>query len=144
MKKIILILLFASTGIVKNVYAQGAPNYETTVAYLKSIEDNKAAYIGQPFSVLLSSLQMEIKIFSPLRGIHYDISKETATMFGFYFPLPGEKWRLSFPRLRISWQPYLNAMESELIWDNNNAGRWVPAATSFYANGIIKNITVFK
>lgn len=114
-----------------------------TLAYLQTIVANKAQYIGQPFSVLLNNLQIQIKYFSPFASIHHNKSKETSTLFSFYFPLSVADHYLSYPRLEIYWQPYLNAIQSNILFDNNNGG-WVPTVVSYYTSGIIADIQILE
>ncbi len=116
-----------------------------TTAYLQSIVLNKANYIGQPFSVLLDSLQIEIKYFFPYTSLPYDKSKETTTAFSFYSLTDINDLYLTFPRLRITWQPYLNANESIIIRATyNNKGHWNAASNTFYSAGIIADIHLWE
>ena len=55
MKKIIFIFLITISVFAGDTKAQAVPD---TLAYLQTIINNKAAYIGQPFSVLKDSLQI--------------------------------------------------------------------------------------
>ena len=75
-----------------------------TLSYLQSIVANKAQFTGQPFSVLLDSLKIQIKFFSPFGAIPHDKNKETSTSFAFYFPQTEDEMYLTYPKLRISWQ----------------------------------------
>jgi len=111
LKKIFLILVLIIAISAKDTYAQnGVPN---TLAYLQTIVDNKSNYIGQPFSVLLDSLQIQIKYFSRFPGLHHDKTKETSTSFSFYLPQDDfNDFYLTYPKLEIYWQPYLNATQS--------------------------------
>ncbi len=137
MKKIIIIILV--TLFTKNTNAQtGVPD---TLAYLQSIAANKAQYIGQPFSVLKNNLQIQIKYFQPFAAIPYDKDKETSTSFAFYFPNNVDELYLTFPKIEIYWQPYLNIVQSLGI-ANGNRGIWSAAAEAFYANGIIADIQI--
>lgn len=134
MKKIGLIILI--TIFTKNIHGQD------TLAYLQSIVANKAQYIGQPFSTLYSNLSIQIKFFSPVADIHHNKSKETATRFSFFFPQSADDMYLTYPLLRISWQPFLNATQSDVIWESNNGGEWNTSAYNFYKNAIIADIKV--
>jgi hypothetical protein len=136
MKKIILIVLIIT--FTTNAKAQ-VPD---TLAYLNSIVANKAQFIGQPFSVLMDSLKIQIKYFHPIADITYNKSKETSTSFAFYFPLTADDMYLTYPCLNIYWQPYLNASQSDILWEANNGGGWSTVITNFYANGIIFDIKV--
>jgi hypothetical protein len=92
--------------------------------------------------VLLDSLKIQIKYFSPTRGIVYDISKETSTHFGFRFPQNADDMYLTYPHLVIYWQPCLNATQSDILWENNNGGEWSSAVAAFYSTGKIADIKV--
>ncbi len=139
MKKIFIIILFTFSIKLVNAQTYGVPD---TLAYLQTIVANKANYIGQPFSILMDSLKIEIKYFHLRRGIHYDISKETSTRFSFYFPETADDLYLAYPYLEIYWQVALNANQSNFLWRNNNGGSWSSAVAAFYANGIIKDIQI--
>ena len=140
MKKIVLILAIIM-AITKNVEAQtyGVPD---TLAYLQTIIANKANFIGQPFSTLLNDLQIQVKFFSPFASLPYDNTKETSTSFAFYFPQTEEEMYLTYPKLRVSWQPYLNMGQSLTLYKNNNGGGWTTAVANFYAAGIIADIQI--
>lgn len=144
MKKILIILFvtFSSTLLTKaDAQTYGVPD---TLAYLQSIVVNKAQFIGQPFSVLRDSLEIQIKYFHPRRGIVHNVSKETSTRFGFYFPVVANDMYLTYPSLEIYWQPHLNATQSDILWESNNGGAWSTAVANFYANGIITDIKVVE
>lgn len=111
------------------------------IRYLQTIVANKSQFIGQLFSVLVDNLKVQIKFFSPISGLHHDMSKETATSFSFYFPQPTEDHYLTYPRLRISWSPYLNTLQSDGLFENVE-GLWTIAAYNFYKNAIIADIKV--
>jgi hypothetical protein len=122
MKKIIILLFIALFAITKSNAQTTAVT--DTLAYLKSIEANKALYIGQPFSVLMDSLKINIKFFSPFASIPYDKNKETSTSFSFYFPQNAEEIYLTYPSLEIYWLPYLNDTQSRTLslaiaWQTN-------------------------
>jgi len=51
---------------------------------LQSLEVNKPQFLGQPFSILMDSLKIQIKYFNQKTGIVYGIRKETSTFFGFF------------------------------------------------------------
>lgn len=84
MKKIIFILILSAT-IFNKVDAQTTPVTDT-LAYLHTIVNNKASFIGHPFSTLANSLQIQIKSFFPFASLPYDKTKETSTDFSFTFP----------------------------------------------------------
>lgn len=142
MKKIITTLFF--TACLISVLNTRAANTKDTLSYLQSIVANKANYIGQPFSVLLNNLQIQIKHFSPIAIIQEDKNKETATFFSFYFPQSAEEIYLTYPCLRISWQTSLNAATSRSLYKTNNGGGWTQAVVDFYKNAIIKDIDIFE
>ncbi|RZL42659.1 MAG: hypothetical protein EOP00_23260 [Pedobacter sp.] len=118
---------------------QGVPD---TLLYLQNIVTNKSEYIGRPFSTLLDSLKIEIRHFSRNMDIVHDVTKESSTSFGFYFPLTSEEIYLSYPRLRILWQIPVNANQSKILYNGNNGGGWTSTVSSFYASAIIANIEV--
>ena len=140
MKKIILLLIL-SGAIVKNAGAQTTPITDT-LTYLQHIVNTKANYIGQPFSVLLNSLQLQIKFFSPFAGSPYAKSKETSTSFAFNFPQTPEDMYLTYPGLEIYWLPNLNADQSNLLYTQFNGGGWSPTVAAFYSTAIISDIKI--
>ncbi|MCB0714489.1 MAG: hypothetical protein R2796_06600 [Chitinophagaceae bacterium] len=136
MKKITLIFVIVSTLFIQETKAQ----VTDTLAYLQNIVANKAQYVGQPFSVLYNNLQIQIKFFSPVAAIHYDKNKETSTSVAFYFPQTAEDMYLTYPCLRIYWQPYLNAVQSSILYSQYDGGEWNATIYNFYKNGIILDI----
>jgi len=141
MKKIIFILILSAT-IFNKVDAQTTPVTDT-LAYLHTIVNNKASFIGHPFSTLANSLQIQIKSFFPFASLPYDKTKETSTDFSFYFPLNVDELYLTYPYLVIYWQPFLNTNQSNIIQQtNDNKWRWNSDAVSFYSTGIIKDIQI--
>lgn len=138
-----LVILFLIIAFKKETKAQtyGVPD---TLAYLQSIVSNKSHFIGHSFSVLMDSLQIQIKHFSRNTDIVYDIRKETSTSFGWYFPQNPDEIYLTYPRLRISWQTPLNALQSGVLYSNNNGGGWTLEVLSFYANAIISDIQIIE
>ncbi len=112
MKKIISIILIPI--IILSIGRVSAQTYgvSDTLSYLQSIVNDKAFYIGKPFSVLRDSLKIEIKYFNQNTDITSDINKETSTSFGFYFPQENQNFYLTYPRIRIKWQTDLNAKQS--------------------------------
>ena len=113
-----------------------------TLAYLHTIVANKAQYIGQPFSVLYSALQIQIKFFNPNANLHYDKTKETSTAFSFYFPKTADEIYLAYPMLQITWQFFLDAVLSNILYTQHNGGGWGTAVYNFYKNAIIADITI--
>ena len=143
MKKLFIITVFLLMAIIKETNGQtsGVPD---TLAYLQTIVKNKANYIGKPFSVLMNSLKIKIKFFSPSAGISYDIRKETSTSFAFYYAQSVDDDYLSYPRLEVYWKPYLNAKQSDVLWVKNNYGGWNSTVAAYYAKGIIANIDILE
>lgn len=140
MKKLILISLFVV--VTQTTKAQvGVPD---TLTYLQSIVANKAQFIGQPFSRLMDSIKLKIRYFHPIRSITYKISKETSTLFAFYFPNTIDEQYLIYPCLEVYWQPHLNAGQSDTLWKNNNGGGWAPTVSTFYRPGIVTDIRLFQ
>lgn len=138
MKKIIFIITLAFI-----VYSEGVKAQTDTLSILQNIITNKANYIGQPFSVLLNQLSLEIKYFSPSRANSNNRYKEPSTQFSFYFPWnPGELYRTR-PCLRIYWQPYLNRTTSMSLFSQAK-GAWSSAVASHYTSQIIQNIILEK
>lgn len=141
MKNIIIALVFTFSALTNNVYAQTVPPISDTLSYLQGIVNNKSQFIGQPFSVLMDSLQIQIKFFSPFARIHHDKTKETSTSFSFYFPATHEEIYLTYPSLDIYWKPpYLNSTQSHLLYSQYRNVGWTPAIKSFYSTGIIADI----
>lgn len=143
MNKRLFILFFFFSAFIKNADAQ-ASGVPDTLSYLQSIVANKSKYIGKPFSVVLNSLQIQIKYFSPRENIHYDKYKETSTLFSFYFPKNSEEIYLIYPGLEIYWKPYLNAVQSELLYSQCQSVGWTPAVAAFYENALISDIRVVE
>ena len=125
-------------GIVSKTNAQNID----TLTYLRNIVANKNQYIGHPFHELADTMQLQIRFFSPFGAVHHNKNKETSTSFSFYFPLNDSDFYLSFPKLEIYWQPQLDAVQSWILFRNNNGGGWSPDVLNFYSNGIIADIKV--
>jgi hypothetical protein len=143
MKRILAILIIAVAISGKKAVAQnyGVPD---TVAYLQSIVANKALFIGKPFSILRDSLKIEIRKFNPISEISYDTRKETSTAFSFYFPQTVNDFNLSFPKLIVSWVPYLDANRSRINYNTSNGGGWSTAIADYYKTGIVSDIRVLE
>jgi len=137
MKKIFLVTIFIA--IFTNSKAQLVLNF---LPILQNIENNKVLYIGQPFSHLVSSLNISIEYFSPQNKIHHRKNDETSTQIAFYFPTNADELHLTYPRLEIYWQTALDFSVSEGLYRSNDGGRWVPAVQAFYSNAIISDIKV--
>lgn len=143
MKKLFLIILFGLFCFSKGTLAQ--IGISDTLTYLKSIEANKSQYIGQPFSILLNTLQLDIKFFQPFATKPHDRFKETTTIFSFYFPNSNAEMYLASPSLTIIWETPLDINQSFQIFGiGNNKGRWNTAALSYYSSSIIKNIVIIE
>jgi len=142
MKKFILIIIVFFAAIIKNADAQ--TSIPDTLVYLETIVTNKGQYIGQPFSVLMNSLQIQIKFFSPVASISYNKNLETSTLFSFYFPKNSEEIYLTYPSLEIYWKPYLNAVQSELLYSQSRSVGWSPAVEGFYGNALISDMKVLE
>jgi len=143
LKKIILIIIVFFAAIIKNADAQSSC-VPDTLGYLQSIVANKSKYIGKQFSVLMKSLQIQIKFFSPVASINYNKNLETSTLFSFYFPKNSEEIYLTYPSLEIYWKPYLNAVQSELLYSQCQSVGWSPAVAAFYENALISDIKVLE
>lgn len=139
MKKIFVILLFLTTLVFSKENKAQVPD---TAAYLQSLVSSKAQFVGQPFSVLMDSLKIQIKYFSPFGAIPHDKNKETSTSFSFIFPQTEDDLYLTYPKLEIYWQSYLNAIQSWELYKNNSGGGWSSAVAAFYANGIVVDIKI--
>lgn len=140
MKNVVLILLFILLNNGSKAQSVGVPD---TLVYLQSIVTNKAQYIGRPFYVLYSGLQIQIKLFSPFSAIHHQKYKETSTSFSFYYPQDGlDDFYLTFPKLEIYWQAPLSSIQSDALWQAANGGSWSLTVYDFYKNAIIGDIRV--
>ena len=142
MKNIIVALFFTFSALTNDAKAQTVPPISDTLTYLQSIVNNKAYFIGHPFSVLMDSLQIQIKFFSPFAKIHHDNNKETSTSFSFYFPITHEEMYLTYPKLEVFWQPYLNINQSLIFYNQFRSVGWNPTIKSHYSSGIITDIRV--
>ena len=140
MKKKLISALIVLTLFLSKASAQttGVPD---TLAYLQTIVANKALYIGQPLSLLINHLQIDVKRFGPFSRIHHQMDKETSTSLGFYCPTgPNDRHRL-FPALRIFWNPYLNAAFSESLF-TQFGGCWAPQVYTHYSQAIVRDIDI--
>ncbi|HQW83398.1 MAG TPA: hypothetical protein PK987_03000 [Ferruginibacter sp.] len=135
MKKI-LIIAVTILMVSKNVKAQ-----TDTLTVIQNIVNNKAQYIGQPFSVLLNQLPIQIKYYFPARPYFRSRNKEHATTFSFYFRQNPDELYKTYPRLLIYWQTYLTASMS--LYNQTN-GAWTSSVVSRYSQAIISDIMVIK
>ena len=125
-----------------NIVKSQVTNVPDTLVYLKTIESNKANYIGKPFSVLLKDLKIKIRFFSPFASLPYNKTKETSTSFCFYFPLTEDEIYLIYPCLEIYWQIPLDALRSSYLYSHYHEVGWNATIASFYKKGIIADIKV--
>ena len=141
MKKILILTFIMLTLLKYNGKAQtyGVPD---TLVYLQNIVANKAFYIGKPFSILLDSMKIQIKCFSPFASIPHDKNKETSTSYGFYFPLNENYMFLTYPRIRIFWEIPLNASQSQALYSTRLG--WSQPIIAFYSSAVIKNIDILQ
>ncbi len=117
--------------------AQTSPITDTT-AYLKTIESKKSYFIGRPFSVLLDSLKIPIKVFIP-KAYAFDVAKEKSTFF--HFNSPNFLEDFAEKRLWIEWATPRDAKASDVIFSaTDTAGAWTTAARDFYKTAVIKDI----
>ncbi|MBC7935739.1 MAG: hypothetical protein H7Y86_10355 [Rhizobacter sp.] len=138
MKKIFFISFIIILAIASKVKAQ--PNIDT-LAVLQTIVVNKSQFVGQPFSKLLDSLKIQIKYFSPFGSLPYDMNKETSSSFSFYFPQSSNEMYLTYPKLRVSWYPFLNGALSETLFGYFGGG-WTPNVKTFYSTGVVADIEI--
>jgi len=139
MKQLILIIAITLIGF-KGLKAQ-TTGVSDTLGYLKSIVANKAFYINKPFSILQDSLRINIKYFNQKTGIGYNLSKETSTSYGFFFPQSNEDFYLTYPRIEVFWKMPLDAVVSWSLY-KTYAGGWSSAVANFYSTGIIADIKI--
>lgn len=141
MRKILIIVFFSSMLTSVSKAQVGVPD---TLAYLQTIVNNKTQFIGQPFNVLLDSLQIDIKFFFPFAAIHRANNKETSTSFSFYFPPTTEDIYLTYPHLEIVWQTPLDANQSDILYTQNRSVGWTISIVNFYYNSIISDIKLIE
>jgi hypothetical protein len=55
-----------------------------------------------------------------------------------------DEFNLTFPKLNISWQPYLNAAASYSLFLKYNAGGWSQEVIDFYSNAIVEDIDILN
>lgn len=140
-KKIILGFIFITLFLSKtNAQTAGVPD---TLVYLRTIVANKAQYIGQPLSLLINHLQIEIKSFGPFSVIHHRKDSETSTTFGFYCPIGTNDIYKLFPALRVMWNPHLNATFSDSLF-TLFGGCFAPQVYTHYANEIVRDIDILE
>lgn len=139
--KIIFGLIILTLSLSKtNAQTTGVPD---TLVYLRTIVANKSQYIGQPLSLLLNHLQIEVKQFSPFGSIHHKKDNETSTSFGFYCPIgANDRYRL-FPALDIYWSPNLDKSFSMTLF-TAFGGCFAPQVYNHYANAIIRDIDILE
>jgi hypothetical protein len=141
MKYLYLITLIYFSVLTNKKSVAQTTGVSDTLSYLQTIVANKSQFIGQPFSVLYSTLQVSIKYFTPFGNIAHDKRKETSTEFSFYFPQTANEIYLTYPSLRISWQPYLDNTIAHSLF-NQYSGGWFPQVLQHYSVGIISDIQI--
>jgi hypothetical protein len=113
-----------------------------TLAYLQTIVQNKAQYIGQPFAKLLDSLQIKIKLFFPIADLPYNRFKETSTSFSFFFTAAADDLYLSYPMLEVIWQTPGNADQSRQLRKQYRNLGWNSLIADHYSSKIIADIYI--
>lgn len=115
-----------------------------TLAYMQQVVNNKAQFVGKPFSVLMDSLKIYLKFFTPGRTEPFNKNKEVSTFFSFVFPETAEDMYLAYPMLYINWQTSLNAVQIDELYRQNDGGGWSPQVSAFFANAIVSDIRIFE
>ncbi len=141
MKNILVIFFIFTLSLINNKVIAQTTGVSDTLAYLQTIVANKSQYIGQPFSVLLGNLQVSIKYFTPFGSLSQDITKETSTEFSFYFPQTASGIYLTYPSLRISWEPYLDNINAHSLFNQYNGG-WFSPVLLHYSTAVIADIQI--
>ncbi len=139
MKKIVLIIVIILSVFTQKSKAQGTND---TLAILQNIVANQSNYAGQPFSVLLSQLPIQIKYFLPV-PTSSNRYRERATPFSFYFPENADQTYRAYPKLMVYWQQPLNQQQSISLWRQTN-GAWSKTLASYYGSAIIAGIEILK
>ena len=140
MKSIIILALALTFTTRSSLKAQtGVPD---TLAYLQTIVQNKAQYIGQPFSKLMDSLQIQIKLFFPVAEFPYDRFKETSTSFSFFFTATVDDLYLSYPMLEVIWQTPGDAAQSRLLRKQYRSMGWNTVIANHYSARVIADIYI--
>ena len=142
MKK--LILLFLVFNLLTGFSLKAQTGVPDTLLYLKTIVQHKAHYIGQPFSKLLDSLQIQIKYFFPFAAIPHNSTKETSTSFSFFFPPTTDDLYLCFPMLDVTWLNPVNgdADQSRMLRNQCDSVGWNSVIINNYSSRIIGDIEV--
>jgi len=142
MKSIIILALALTFTTRSSLKAQtGVPD---TLAYLQTIVQNKAQYIGQPFSKLVDSLQIQIKLFFPFAELHHNRTKETSTGFSFFFTATADDLYLSYPMLEVVWQTPGDADQSEQLRKQYRNMGWNTVIANHYSARVIADIYISK
>ena len=142
MKSIIILALALTFTTRSSLKAQtGVPD---TLAYLQTIVQNKAQYIGQPFSRLVDSLQIQIKLFFPFAELHHNRTKETSTSFSFFFTATADDLYLSYPMLEVVWQTPGDADQSEQLRKQYRNMGWNTVIANHYSARVIADIYISK
>lgn len=141
MTKAILFLFFVSIHIHDLKAQNGVPD---TLVYLKTIVDNKNNFVGKPFGVLVDSLKIKIKYFSPFAAEHKAKDKETSTSFSFYYPRTADEIYLTYPHIEIFWQTPLDAIQSDFLYTKFRFVGWHPEIARFYSTAIIDDLQIIE
>ncbi|MCB0710290.1 MAG: hypothetical protein KDC15_12970 [Chitinophagaceae bacterium] len=133
MKKLISILFLSM--VVKSASAQ-----LDTLAYLKTFEQQKMQYIGQPFSILLAAMgQVQPKSVWRGRNIKH---KNQIHYCSFYFVNPNNMQTIGTIYMTIDWQTSI-LLDDINYYTNRNHYNFTSEERLFYGNKIIKDIKVF-
>ena len=134
MKKLITILFFA-------IMAKSAAAQIDTLAYLKTFEQQKAQYIGQPFSVLLTAMgQIQPKTVWGGRNIRHKTQIPYCT---FYFVSPNNAFSSGVIYMIIDWQTTI-PLQDVNYYTNKNHDNFTNEERQFYGSKIIKDILVYR
>ena len=134
-KKIIISVTIAILFVLNSKSLLAQQTRRDTLNYLQQVVENKANYIGKPFSVLKKDIKLEIKSFSPFGAANR--YEETSTTF--YFKHPKKQEDFSYPQLIITWTSPLDMRMSDSLFFKNHR-KWDSEIESFYAPAIIADI----
>ena len=134
MKQIIIHFFF--TLLVNVVSAQTLDSLN----YLRSFEQQKAQYIGQPFSVLLNAMvQVQPKT---VRGGRNFKNKNQIPFCTFYFINPDNVSSNGVVYMIIDWQTPIPLQDIN-YYTNKNHYHFTSEELQFYGGKIIKDISIF-
>lgn len=135
MKKIITLFLF--TTLLNVVKAQ----ISDTLQYVKTFEQQKAQYIGQPFSVLLTALG-QVQPKSVWEGRNFR-NKNQIPYCTFHFVVPNDVFKtVGVICMRIDWQTAIPLQNIE-YYSNRNHYFFTSEEQQFYGTKLIKDISVY-